>query len=167
MKELFAKQAFLVLRTLRGCPCVRCAFKQNSPPASPGMKRKTLLCPAHPAFVIPNVLSLGLHKAGAPVTVSEVGRGQGHPPMWAGYPCSGLGHLSLAASLPGLPLLPTPQGPPGMGEKGSPRLYQSQETLQNGVLRGLCGAQPQGSQVANGVRGQLGACFPSQDAKRG
>lgn len=165
MKDLFVKQGFPVLRTLHGCPCIRCAFKPNSPPASPGMKRKTLLYPAHPAFVIPNVLSSGLHKAGAPVTASEVRRGQGHPPMWAGYPCSGLDHLSLAASLLGLLLFPTPQGPPGMGEKGSPRLYQSQETLQNGVLRGLFGAQLQGSQVTNGVRGQLGACFLSQDAK--
>lgn len=30
---------------------------------------------------------------------------------------SGLGHLSLAASLPSLDLLPTPRGPPGMGKR--------------------------------------------------
>lgn len=74
--------------------------------------------------------------------------------MRAGCPWSGLGHLSLAASLPGLLLVPTPQGPPGMGEKGSPRLYESQEMLQNRVLRGLCGAQLQASQAAHGARGQ-------------
>lgn len=42
------------------------------------------------------------------------------------------GPLSLAASLPG-PLLPSPWGPSGKAEKGSLRLYQSQEMLHIGV----------------------------------
>lgn len=41
-----------------------------------------------------------------------------------------------------------------MGEKGSPRLYQSQEMLQDGAQRGSCGVQVQASQVAKGVRDQ-------------
>lgn len=86
--------------------------------------------------------------------------GRGHPPVRAGSLCpwSGLGHLSPAVSLPGLLLLPTPRGPPGLGEKGSPRLYQSQEMLRDGAQRGLCGVRGQASKRGqeSKVKGHLG-----------
>lgn len=125
--------------------------EEKNPPGSP----------AHPSSVIPNVLSLGLRKAGAPAAALEMERGRGISGArgthlcgqglcalgvaWAICLLQSLCQVSSCSQLPGVHL--------GWGKRAlSPRLYQSQEMFQDGAQRGLCGVQVQASQVAE--RGQ-------------
>lgn len=144
-----------------GCPCIRGAFKQNSPPVSSGMKRKTLLCFGPPLFCNSKCPIFGLHKAGAPAAVSEMEQGQGMSGAWGTHLC-GQGFCALGVAwaicllqplcqvscsqLPGVHL--------GWGKRALQGCTNPGKCSRPEFLRRLCGVQMQGSQVAKGVRSQ-------------